>query len=219
MLRHIATLASVGLFATTALHAQQTVAPEPVPVDLVPTPPFSYNGLVRVSNPLTYGSGSMIGEGVMATAAHVVFNDDTNTWIEPSNVRYYPQSDSNNISFGRTSYSPVAMYRWTEYSARAIEDTSGEGSSTPNTFNMDFAVGYFSAAVNDPDVIEHAEVHIDPNGEVTIHRHPREKMIVGYPQDEDHIPSGNLGLMHLTPPDNYYAEESIDNDGFDFGGL
>ena len=162
----------------------------------------------------------MIGDGVMVTAAHVVYNEDTFQWIAPSLIQYFPRSDSNDVWFGRTRYNPVAIYRWDDYSSRVRNDESGEGFSTPNTFNMDFAVGYFSAATNDTALREHAEVHVDPEGEVTIHRHPREKMIVGYPQDSDYIPAGQLGRMHRTAPGDYHAEESIDNQelpGYDFG--
>jgi len=95
-------------------------------------------------------------------------------------------------------------------------DDSGPGLSTPDTFNLDFAVGYFSSSVSVDSIIRHAELNVDGDGEISVLRHPREKMVVGYPQDT--ILLTKRGLMHLTQPAAYEGYDAIYED-YDSGFL
>jgi hypothetical protein len=197
------------LFALTVVYlsAQETIVPTPVAPNLVPTAPYSYNGLITAYGAL--GSASMIGEGVFATAAHVLYDEDNFQWAPIYYVKYFPQSDSNATgSPFREKYTPVALFKWDAYGTRVQNDDSGPGLSTPDTFNLDFGVGYFSSSTTVDSILEHAELNIDSEGDVTILRHNREKMVVGYPQDV--VP--DQGLMHFTQPGNYYAYDAIYED-------
>jgi len=211
----------VALFAWSLLAAswsvaQETITPTPVDAGLLTTPPFSYNGLIISSG--ASASASMIGQGVMATAGHVVYNDTQFTWVPASSIQFYPRWNQNRIPSPGTDtfYAPVAYYKWEEYSTRVQNDDSGPGLSTPDTFNLDFAVGYFSSSVSVDSIIRHAELNIDGDGEISVIRHPREKMVVGYPQDT--ILATKRGLMHLTQPAVYEGYDAIYED-YDSGFL
>lgn len=186
------------------VHGQETTLPEPLSEAEVQTVPFLYNGRMTASG--GSASGSLVGNGVIATAAHVIYDDVNFQWIPASFIDYNPRYHNGATTPpGTTEASPVKWLRWTSYDFRKENDDSGPGLSSPDTFNIDFAVGYLSSIFIDEVFSIYPEVHIDPDGAVGIMRDSRVKMHVGYPVQSPQVPSGNAGLMHSTQPDDYFC--------------
>jgi hypothetical protein len=144
-----------------------------------------------------YGSGSIIDQRVVLTAAHVIFDDETGTWLPVadfyprnlrllSDVRLNPQINRHTAAGG---------YYWTAYAARAQD--AGAGNS--QTFNLDAAALYYVAG----DFGDFALVHVDEPDAVGILRDPRRKTIVGYPVEAGGISAQQRGYMFQNPPGNY----------------
>ncbi|NDV62277.1 hypothetical protein G0Q06_07445 [Puniceicoccales bacterium CK1056] len=196
------------LGSLSALLGQTTILPEVLDLSQTTEKPYSYNGYLGVgsTNGFASGSASMVENGVIVTAAHVIFDDVNLVW-EPSNaISYYPQRHTPNGSPVLTgSFKPEAFSRWTSYATRVENDPSGIGLSSPDTFNIDFAAGYISPFIKLASLRSFPEVHVDAEETVSILRDNREKMIVGYPADTDFIPESNIGLMHRTEPGDYFS--------------
>ncbi len=198
------TFVLAALFAPLLLGAQETILPEPVQSPDRDGIPFRYNGLLSVGNSI--GSASMVAEGVITTAAHVVFDEEDLAWEDISDIEYYPEYNRPTpLGPEGTSVPVLGFARWTSYGSRVENDDSGEGLSSPDTFNLDFYVGHLSRFAREPNLAEFPEVHIDAENEVGILRDQREKMIVGYPADTDFIDSSDRGLMHRTAPADYFT--------------
>jgi len=203
-MRFLKSIFLASIVFSTGLSGQETILPEFLQVADVPKEPYKYNGLLYVGNAV--GSASMVGQGVFATAAHVIYDDEDLTWEPIARIFYYPKYHRTTpFNPQGTSYQPIAVNRWTSYATRVETDESPVGQSTPDTFNLDFAVGYVNKFVSKAEVLEHAEVHVDLEEEVGILRDDKLKMIVGYPSDLEFIPSHQRGLMHKTQPDNYFC--------------
>lgn len=184
------------------LSGMDTAIPETV--RFINFEPYRFNGMLATTDGV--GSASMVAEGVFATAAHVIYDEKAMAWEPVGDVSYYPRY--NRITYGLpvgSPYSPVAFMRWTSYSSRVEDDGTGDGFSSIDTFNIDFAVGYIGSEVEDEAVLAHPEVSVDPEGAVGILRDQRDKMIVGYPTDSEYIGRSERGLMHRTPPGNYFC--------------
>ena len=187
--------------------AQQVTEPSPIDPGLITEAPYAYNGLIRVSG--FRGSGSLVGDGVVATAAHVVYNEGIFDFFPASSVLYYPQYNTGNgtIPSSGEGYRAAALYKWDAYSARVQEDRDNgtpAGSSSPNTFNLDFAVAAFAPGINSERLKFYPEVHVDPEETVGILRDRRNKVLVGYP-GVDPVPQANEGLMHVIEPADYFC--------------
>ena len=188
------------------------------------TAPYQYNGLLW-SNGLT-GSASMVAPGVMATAAHLLYDEDQSAWVPIGSVRYYGRYHSNTDPFFSTAYqTPVAFQRWTSYYPQRVAIDQSEGFSSLDTFNVDFATGYFGTGVTAPEVILHADVNVDASNAgdgIGNLRLERDKLIIGYPSDISQIPAAESGLMHEHPAADYYAEwngfDDLPNQQKDSGG-
>lgn len=193
-----------SLFAPIFLAGEETIIPEPVQSPDRDGIPFTYNGMLSVSNSI--GSASVVAEGVITTAAHVVFDEDDLAWEPISTIDYYPEYNRPTPSRPVGTPTPVLGFaRWTSYGTRVDKDDSGPGLSSPDTFNIDFYVGRLSRFAREPNLTEFPEVHIDAENEVGILRDEREKMIVGYPADSDFIEPTERGLMHRTAPGDYFT--------------
>lgn len=201
MLRHLIIAATTCCAAVSAT-GQFAVTPAPLDAAAVEESPYRYNGLLWAlhSDGFAYtGSASMAAPGVMVTAAHLVYDADTQAWIPIGNVRYYPKyHDQNTAPSQSTEYhSPLGFERWTTYYPERVA-ADGPGEPLLDTLNVDFAAGYFSPAIEDPGITRHAEVHVDIGGEVGILREDRDKVIVGYPS--------STWLMHAHPEINHFCE-------------
>jgi hypothetical protein len=214
-----------GCTMFTFLSWSQTTAPVPVDNAAIANAPFRFNGLLWI-NGLT-GSASMVAPGVMATAAHLLFDEDAMAWVPVGAVRYYPAYHENTDPFFSSAeyHTPVSLQRYTSYYPERVAADQNEGNSSLDTFNVDFATGYFGTSNTAPGIIEHAEMNIDAvdvDGAVGILRETREKLVVGYPAEAGQIPAGNAGLMHANAARNYKAEwqgfDDLANQRRDVGG-
>jgi len=193
---------ALGLLFSTL--AAETVNPKQLSFVDLEEAPYRHNALL-FANGFT-GSASLIGDGIFATAAHVVYFEDSMQWAPASQIDFvlrhhrtlrYPP-------VGR-SFTPAGVIRWTSYADRVGSDGSDEQFSTRDTFNLDFAVGYFSSSVENTYLDQWAEIHIDAEEEVGILRDQRETTIVGYPADEEQLSPNAIGFMHGTPPANLFS--------------
>jgi len=177
---------------------------EPSPIthiDVEVFPPYSRTGLLLITGDSgAVGSAFLIGPKTLATAAHVIYDDANHAWEPPANTEFY-RGYSDEIKFYMGDHHvPTAWYKWDSYSNRAQNDTGEEGTSSYDTFNLDLAVGFYS---DESDYVSHEEPYIITTGDISILRDPRDKMIVGYPSDDDAIPLNEQGLMHRAGPADY----------------
>jgi hypothetical protein len=195
------TLSATALLAGGALLVHGTILPEPVDVGLVNQEPYSFNGLVTINGVAT-GSASMVGKGIFATAAHVV----SETWYfdDPvEDIRYFPAYNTGGEANPTgPNFTPAAFYKWESYSSRVLGDTSGPGLTDLDTKNLDLIVGVIAGDAS--SIVNHAEVNIDPEFEVSILRDRRDKTIIGYPGVSP-VALDERGLMHATLPDDYFC--------------
>lgn len=184
--------------------------PQRLASTLLTNEPYRYNGMIRVSSSTgsLLGSGSMIGHNIMATAAHVVYDDDAKAWIDTSSVTYYPQHGTSGSPMLRPGLIPVSRVRFDSYATRSAQEEPGL--SSPDTFNLDFILFVFFSGTPSASLSAFPEVAIQ-EGErldsINLLRHNRrDKMLVGYPQDDEAIPLNDQGFMHATEAGDYYAE-------------
>jgi hypothetical protein len=183
---------------------QTTIVPEPLITPRITQDPNLYNGMVSVANAV--GSASVVADGVVSTAAHVIFDDDAMTWEAVGDFAFYLRHHQK-TAFDPvgTPIEPVGFMRWTSYASRVENDQSGSGFSTSDTFNLDFALAWFGDYTDVVSTLHYPELWVDQEEQVGILRDPREKTIVGYPTDGEFIDSQNRGLMHRTDPGDYFC--------------
>lgn len=183
---------------------QTTVVPTPLIAPRVFQEPHLYSGMVSVGN--ASGSASVVAEGVVSTAAHVIFDDNAMTWEAIDDFGFYLRHHQK-TAFDPvgTPLVPVGFMRWTSYASRVETDQSGAGFSTSDTFNLDFAVAWFGDYSAVTDSMDYPELWVDQPEQVGILRDRREKTIVGYPTDDEFITSQDRGLMHRTAPGDYFC--------------
>jgi hypothetical protein len=220
------TLSAAALLAGGALLVHGTILPEAIDAGLLNQEPYSFNGLIAINGVAT-GSASMVGKGIFATAAHVVsettYPDGQKQfrWYFESpveDIRYFPAYNTGGEANPTgPNFTPSAFYKWESYSSRVLGDTSGPGLTDLDTKNLDLVVGVIAGTAG--SIVNHAEVNIDPEFEVSILRDRRDKMIVGYPGVSP-VPVENRGLMHATIPGDYFCEwnglegfEELDSEG------
>lgn len=183
--------------------AQTTIVPETLITPRVSQDPHRYSGMVSVGN--ASGSASIVADGVISTAAHVIYDDEAMAWEAIGDFGFYLRHHQ------KTAFDPVGdpmipagFMRWTSYASRVENDQSGSGFSTSDTFNLDFALAWF-AKVPGESPFPYPELTVDQEEVVGILRDRREKTIVGYPTDSDFIDASDRGLMHRTQPGDYFC--------------
>lgn len=196
------------LTAATALYAQ-SVIPEIVPDNRIDQKPYRFNGMIETAT--ATGSASLIGDGIIATAAHVIYDTDNMRWEYPALTdwiaQHHEETTFQSPPADRT-FSPLGFKRWTSYAERVqrdIDEGMDPSLSRPDTFNADFAIAYLNPYEESPYLEHWAEVHVDREGEVGILRDPRIKTILGYPADTDFVDQSDIGFMHQNPPEDYFV--------------
>lgn len=194
--------------------------------------PYRYTGYVRVNNPSGgqgIGSGSVVGEGAILTAAHVVFDSDRMAWV--TGVRMAPRHHQtfDGSVYNNTAFLFTNIIREASYSDRVQRDRDSGldvGFSSRDTFNLDVATAARIFRFDPrPMVAGHATstVTIDPPDHRSWMRKPFIKKVLGYPSNRDLISEENLGFMHEVKPDNYMffwdaddrdAATQVDSGGF-----
>ncbi len=161
-------------------------------------PPYFYNGLIQSS--IGIGSGVVVKKRVVLTAAHVLFDDFTLSYV--TFPRWIYRKHSNEFE------SPLKRPRgWVVFSGyqkqRAIDDTPGF--STPESQNLDIAALYFFSDAGEGGFSGYLVT--DPDNEWLTGN--TDKILVGYPIDK--ITESDRGKMHATPQGNYSFTKATGN--------
>ncbi|MCC5807899.1 MAG: hypothetical protein JJU00_16350 [Opitutales bacterium] len=174
--------------------------------------PHRYTGYVRINNPSGgrgIASGSVVEEGVMVTAAHVVFDSDSLSWVTGVYMvpRHHQRYSSSDYVLRRFLFSNIL--REGSYRDRVERDRSGgvgEGLSSWDTFNLDIAVAARRADLDPRPMVPgnaYPVVAVDAERPESWLREPFEKIILGYPSQEGSIPEENQGFMHEVEAEDY----------------
>ncbi len=184
--------ASVQVFAgqSTFISVTYPFAAAPPANVLLPSPvassqindvtdyPFGFNGQLQTE--VGFGSGVVVQSNVVLTAAHLLFNDDTQSYV--GGAYWFPQEDA-------PTYSPTPLiargeYLLSGYAAQRTNDLSsgiyGPDVSSPQSRNLDVAALYFSGPVASGGYGGYLPSDAVPNQWLTS---TAGKMLVGYPVD------------------------------------
>jgi hypothetical protein len=184
--------------------------PPPVGVDLpapVPTSsinnltdyPFGFNG--QLQSDVGYGSGVAVQTNVVLTAAHLVFNDQTLSYM--SAAYWYFQQEA-----GVFSPEPLAARGWYVLSGYATQRTNDllgglvPDQSSPQSRNLDVAALYFPSPVAGGGYGGYLPSDTVPNSWLTS---TSLKMLVGYPVDGSLLGDASIvpAVMYQTGPQPY----------------
>ncbi len=160
--------------------------------------PYFYNGLIY--SKIGIGSGVLVKERVVLTAAHVLFDDLSLSYVIFPRWFYRKHSDEYEPP-------PKRPRGWVVLSGyqkqRAIDNTPGF--STPESQNLDAAALYFfedagEGAFGGYLVTTPEDDWLSSN---------EDKILAGYPIDN--IPATDRGKMHATPAGNYSFTKTTGN--------
>jgi sugar lactone lactonase YvrE len=183
--------------------------PFPVPANQVndeSTYPFGFNG--QLQSDTGYGSGVAVQPNVVLTAAHLVFNDQTLSYV--SRAHWFFRRDA-----GVSEPLPLearGFYLLRGYAAQRTNDLASGYSpdqSTPPSRNTDVAALYFQLPVAGGGHGGYLPSDALPN---TWLSSTALKMLVGYPVDGSQLGDGTIvpGKMYQTNPQPYPLSLSPD---------
>ncbi len=162
--------------------------------------PFGFNG--QLQSDIGYGSGVAVADKVVLTAAHLVFNDQTLSYV--GQTYWYFQREA-----GTFEPQPQAARGWYVLSGYAAQRTNDLQSglvvpdqSTPQSRNLDVAALYFSSLVAGGGYGGYLPSDATPNPWLT---GSSLKMLVGYPVDGSQFGDVSIvpGKMYQTDPQPY----------------
>ena len=165
--------------------------PEVVDFDTVSTTanlPFAYTGQFR--SDAGAGSGFVVRPGVVATAAHVLFDDGTLS--SATNMQWLHRHDQQ--AHDPVPLIPRGYFLLTGYAAQRAADNS-PGSSTPESQNLDAAAAYF---LSDPGKGGFSGYLASDSTSNEFLLSTALKTLLGYPVDG--TPEANLNRMHHSEP-------------------
>src|SRR5205823_9588244 len=176
--------------------------PFPVPANQVSdesTYPFGFNGQLQSDN--GYGSGVAVQTNVVLTAAHLVFNDQTLSYV--SRAHWFFRRDA-----GVSEPLPQAarsFYVLSGYAAQRTNDLASgyfPEQSTPPSRNLDVAALYFLLPVAGGGHGGYLPSDAVPNTWLTS---TALKMLVGYPVDGSQFGDASIvpGKIYQTDPQPY----------------
>jgi len=168
--------------------------------------PFGFDG--QLETDVGYGSGVAVETNVVLTAAHLIFNDQTLTYV--SQAYWFLQQET-----GVYSPDPLAARGWYVLSGYASERTNditgglSADQSTPQSRNLDVAAIYFLSYVANGGQAGFLSSDQTPNQWLS---GVGEKLLVGYPVDGSQFGFTNIvpGLMYETGPQPYPLSEATD---------
>lgn len=155
-----------------------------------PELPYAYTGQLR--SDAGAGSGFIVRPGVVATAAHVMFDDGTLS--SATNMQWLHRHDQQ--AHDPVPLTPRGYFMLTGYDAQRAADNS-PGSSTPQSQNLDAAAAYF---LSDPGKGGFSGYLASDSQDNEFLLSSALKILVGYPVDG--TPEANLNRMHQSPPAN-----------------
>ncbi len=183
----------------------QVLLPFPVPAGNINSDPFRFNG--QLQSDVGYGSGVAVQTNVVLTAAHLVFNDQTLSYV--SQAYWYFQEET-----GVFQPEPLAARGWYVLSGYAAQRTNdlevySPDTSTPQSRNMDVAALYFLSPVAGGGYGGYLPSDATPNPWLTGNSL---KMLVGYPVDGSEFGDATIvpGEMYQTQPQPYALSLSTD---------
>jgi len=176
--------------------------PVPVPANQISDLtdyPFGFNG--QLESDVGYGSGVAVQTNVVLTAAHLVFNDQTLSYV--SQAYWYFQQE-----IGEFQPEPMAARGWYVLSGYAAQRTNdmlgglGPDQSSPQSRNLDVAALYFLSPVAGGGYGGYLPSDASPNSWLTS---TAEKMLVGYPVDGSMFGDASIvpGEMYQIGPQPY----------------
>ncbi len=176
--------------------------PFPVPANQVsdePAYPFGFNGQLQSDN--GYGSGVAVLSNVVLTAAHLIFNDQTLSYV--NRAHWFFRRD---VGVGEPQPQAArGFYVLTGYAAQRTNDLNSGYSpdqSTPPSRNLDVAALYFLEPVAGGGYGGYLPSDAAPNTWLTS---TALKMLVGYPVDGSQFGDASIvpGRMYQTDPQPY----------------
>jgi hypothetical protein len=160
--------------------------------------PYAFCG--QVQSDAGYGSGVVVKEKVVLTAAHVVFNDATLSHVDQA--RWFFQRQAGD--YEPLPQSARGWYVFSGYAAqRAAENTPGQ--SSPVSQNQDVAALYF---LNPAGRGGYTGYLVSDAGGTEWLQVSELKTLVGYPVEG--IAQNNIGRMHATLPANVQFSRLLD---------
>ena len=169
--------------------------------------PFGYDG--QLQSDVGFGSGVAVQSNVVLTAAHLVFDDQTLSYV--SQAYWYPQQES-----GVYQPQPIPARGWYMLSSYAAERTNdltsglvGVDQSTPQSRNQDVAALYFLPLAAAGGFGGYLPSDATPNPWLT---GASLKMLAGYPVDGSVFGDASIvpGQMYQTDPQPYPLSVSTD---------
>ncbi len=172
----------------------------PKPVTNTTSEPYGFNG--QLQSDVRFGSGVAVQTNVVLTAAHLVFSDQTLSYV--SQAWWYWQKEA-----GVYEPQPLPARGWYVLSGYASQRTNdlnsglyGPDQSSPQSRNMDVAAVYFLWPVAGGGYGGYLPSDAVPNPWLTGYS---QKMLVGYPVDGSLFGDASItnGVMYQTQPQPY----------------
>jgi DNA-binding beta-propeller fold protein YncE len=192
---------------------QNVLLPFPVPTNEISDLadyPFGFNG--QLQSDVGYGSGVAVSAKVVLTAAHIVFNDETLSYV--SQTYWYFQEETNESA----TAPPQVAQGWlvlSGYASQRTNDLEGVGGQTygpdessPQSRNFDVAALYFTSPVAGGGYGGYLPSDDSPNPWLNGNSL---KMVVGYPVDGSLFGASIMpGVMYQTDPQPYALNPDIE---------
>jgi hypothetical protein len=183
--------------------------PSPVPPGQISDEtdyPYGFNG--QLVTDVGYGSGVAVEPNVVLTAAHLVFNDQTLSYV--SNAWWYPQEEA-----PQYVPEPQAAQGWLVLSGYASQRTNdlhsgfAADASSPQSRNFDVAVLYFQSPVAGGGYGGYLTSDATPNAWLAS---TANKMLAGYPVDDSMFQGSGVvaGQMYQVGPQPYQLTQATD---------
>ncbi|MCL4181494.1 MAG: hypothetical protein KJ072_27620 [Verrucomicrobia bacterium] len=156
--------------------------------------PYAYAG--QLLTDAGYGTGFVVKRRVVLTAAHVVFNDASLSFVKRSWWFFQRHRDD----FDPIPQTPRGWYVFEGYAAQRARDAS-PGVSSPASQHLDAAALYFLEDAGRGGYGGYLVSESEPNSWLL---GPVQKLLVGYPVEG--VPETDRGRMHRVAPMNYSFE-------------
>ncbi|WP_395737485.1 hypothetical protein [Prosthecobacter sp.] len=202
--------------AITYFLADSTSGAAPAPLSFADvstdaTKPYAYVG--QITSNAGASSGFVVKARVVATAAHVVWDDGTLSAAQGLQWTFQRHAEV----YEPKPLVPRGFYLFDGYAAQRQIDNS-PGDSSPQSQNLDVAAMYFNEAAGRDGFSGYLASDLTANEFLLSNA---SKMLVGYPVDG--IATGSQGIMHATPAANVsfanpYARTFATTDIRSFGG-
>ncbi len=201
-------------YSVAASAPQNVLLPFPVPTNEIGDLagyPFGFNG--QLQSDVGYGSGVAVSAKVVLSAAHLVFNDETLSYV--SQTYWYFQEETN----AWATAPPQVAQGWlvlSGYASQRTNDLEGLGGQTygpdessPQSRDLDVAALYFTSPVAGGGYSGYLPSDDSPNPWLSGNSL---KMLAGYPVDGSLFGDASImpGVMYQTQPQPYALNPDIE---------